>query len=148
MSRWELVLLAAEPEVATESARWVESHALRAGLGARAAGELAASALEAVNNSIEHGYRNGAGAISLALDADATEVTVAVTDHGTGLSATVPDTVPAPTAERGRGSWIMRQWCDCVRHELEPGVQRVVLVKRREREAPHALLPIQEMPHP
>jgi serine/threonine-protein kinase RsbW len=136
MARWELVLLAAEPEVATESARWVESHALRAGLAAKAASELAASALEAVNNSIEHGYRDSGGAIGLSLDADATSVTVAVTDNGTGLPATVPDSIPEPTAERGRGSWIMRQWCDSVRHELEPGVQRVVLVKRRSDAAP------------
>jgi anti-sigma regulatory factor (Ser/Thr protein kinase) len=129
--REELVLFHAAPDLALDALSWTESACARAGLDPRRTRQLAAGVLEAVNNSLEHGYGLLPGDITIALDADAARVTITVTDHGTGLPPSPADAAPAPLAERGRGSWIMQRACDEVRHEFDEDTQRVVLVKRR-----------------
>lgn len=130
-SHQELVLFGAAPDVALEALRWTEAACLRIGLDARRAQELAAAVVEAVNNSLEHGYALEPGDVSVSLDSDAGRVAVTVTDRGQGLPPEPPGDEPPPLAERGRGSWLMQQACDEVRHEFAPGLQSVVLVKRR-----------------
>lgn len=131
--RQELVLLAATPDLALEALRWTEAACDRAGLDAGSTNALAAAVIEAVNNSLEHGYALAPGEITLALDAAPDRVVITISDRGNGLPPQPPSAMPAPLAERGRGSWIMRQSCDEVRHEIEAGAQRVVLVKHRAR---------------
>jgi len=131
-SRQELVLFGAAPDVALEALRWTEAACLRVGLGAHHAHELAAAVIEAVNNSLEHGYSLVPGDVSVALDSDSGQVVVTVTDRGAGLPPQPSDVEPPALAERGRGSWLMQQACDEVRHEFAPGLQSVVLVKRRD----------------
>jgi anti-sigma regulatory factor (Ser/Thr protein kinase) len=129
-ARQELVLLGAAPDIALEALLWTETASRRAGLDAAASRELATAVIEAVNNSLEHGYALAPGDINLALDAEPDQVVITVSDYGTGLPASPSARVPPPGAERGRGSWIMRQACDEVRHEFTAGQQSVVLVKR------------------
>jgi len=129
--REELVLFRAAPDLVLEALRWTESACARAGLDAGRARELGAAVIEAVNNSLEHGYALAPGDVSLTLDADADSVVIMITDRGSGLPPRPVHADPGPLAERGRGSWIMQQTCDEVRHEIGAGTQRVVLVKRR-----------------
>lgn len=127
----ELVILGAAPDVALEALRWTEAACLRVGLDPREASEFALAVIEAVNNSLEHGYALASGDVSVALDCDAAKVVVTVTDRGEGLPPQPRGGEPDRLAERGRGSWLMQQTCDEVRHEFAPGLQSVVLVKRR-----------------
>jgi len=139
--RRELILFKAVPGVALEAVRWVEAGCARAGLDPQRAIELSAAVIEAVNNSLEHGYALTPGEVCLALDAEPDRVVVTVTDRGSGLPPLPAGEIaaPAPLAERGRGSWIMRCSCDDVRHVLADGQQSVVLVKLRQ-PAPQQLL--------
>ncbi len=130
----ELVLFGAAPDVALEALRWTEAACLRAGLGPHQATELALAVIEAVNNSLEHGYALAPGDVGVALDSDAHQVVVTITDRGAGLPPEPCGNEPAPLDERGRGSWLMQQVCDEVRHEVAPGLQSVVLVKLRDPE--------------
>lgn len=136
IARQELVLLGAQPDVALEALRWTEDACARAGLDPRRASELAAAVLEAVNNSLEHGYALGPGDVSLVLDATEERIVITISDCGLGLPPEPCTAAPVPLAERGRGSWIMHKACDEVRHEFEPGLQSVVLVKHRRCAAP------------
>ena len=129
--RQELVLLSAAPDIALEAVRWTELACSRAGLDARACQDLAAAVVEAVNNSLEHGYALEAGDINVTLEAEAHRVVITVTDRGTGLPPAPSAGMPSPAADRGRGSWIMQQACDEVHHEFNAGQQSVVLVKQR-----------------
>jgi len=129
--REELVLFRAAPDLVLEALRWTESACAREGLDAGRARELGAAVIEAVNNSLEHGYAMTPGDVSLALDADADRVVITITDRGSGLPPRPVHADPGPLAERGRGSWIMQQACDEVRHEIGADAQRVVLVKHR-----------------
>jgi anti-sigma regulatory factor (Ser/Thr protein kinase) len=138
--RRELVLFKAVPGVALEAVRWVEAGCARAGLDPERAAQLSTAVIEAVNNSLEHGYALTPGEVSLALDAEPDRVVVTVTDRGSGLPPEPAGQIaPAPLAERGRGSWIMRRSCDEVRHVLGDGHQSVVLVKLRQ-PAPQRIL--------
>jgi len=138
--RRELILFKAVPGVALEAVRWVEAGCARAGLDAQRAIELSTAVIEAVNNSLEHGYTLTPGEVCLVLDAEPDRVVVTVTDRGSGLPPLPAGAIaPAPLAERGRGSWIMRRSCDDVRHVLADGQQSVVLVKLRQT-APQQLL--------
>jgi anti-sigma regulatory factor (Ser/Thr protein kinase) len=127
----ELVLLGAGPELAIEALKWTELACARAGIASGRAQSVANAVVEAVNNSIEHGYRMQPGSIAVAVDGYADRIEVSVSDSGTGLPCAPTGHCPDPSAERGRGSWIMRQSCDDVRHEFPPGAQRVVLVLRK-----------------
>lgn len=137
-ARQELVLLSAAPDIALEALRWTELACSRAGVDARASQDLAAAVVEAVNNSLEHGYALVPGDINVTVHAERGHVVVTVSDRGTGLPPAPSAARPSPGAERGRGSWIMRRACDEVRHEFHSGQQSVVLVKRLSRPCPHS----------
>jgi anti-sigma regulatory factor (Ser/Thr protein kinase) len=124
----ELVLLGASADIAIEALTWTEAACARAGIQAHRAERIATAVVEAVNNSIEHGYAQRAGSVGVALDTFADRIEISVSDQGQGLPRTPATECPAPDAPRGRGSWIMRQCCDAVRHEFPEGEQRVVLV--------------------
>jgi anti-sigma regulatory factor (Ser/Thr protein kinase) len=130
-ARQELVLFGAAPELALEALRWTELACRRAGLDARACQNLGTAVIEAVNNSLEHGYALAPGDVSLTLDVEPEHVVITISDHGSGLPPSPSTGIPAPGAERGRGSWIMQQACDEVRHDFTAGQQSVVLLKRR-----------------
>jgi serine/threonine-protein kinase RsbW len=129
--RQELVLFSAAPAVAVEALRWTELACARAGLGASAACELSSAVIEAVNNALEHGYGLAGGEVTVTLDAHDDRVVVRVTDGGSGLPQQPPVSRPTALDDRGRGSWLMQQWCDHVEHVLGEGTQTVVLVKQR-----------------
>lgn len=130
--RRELILLKAAPDVALEAVRWTEAGCAHAGLDPHRASALSAAVIEAVNNSLEHGYGLQPGEVTLLLESERDRVVVTVSDRGHGLPPQPARVAaPDPLAERGRGSWIMQQSCDVVRHEFNAGWQSVVLVKLR-----------------
>ena len=114
----ELLLIGAAPEAGHEAARWVEGGCSRFGLRGPAVEQLSACVVEAVNNAVEHAYGTIAGDVQLTLSADAGVVTVVVSDRGPG-PRDGDVLAPEPDAMRGRGRWIMEQWCDSV--ELQKG---------------------------
>jgi anti-sigma regulatory factor (Ser/Thr protein kinase) len=125
----ELLLIGAAPEAGHEAVRWVEGSCSRFGLRGPAVEQLSACVVEAVNNAIEHAYGTIAGDIQLTLSADRGLVTVVVADRGPGPRdhEVLP---PEPDAPRGRGRWIMREWCDSVEHERGTFGFRTILTKQ------------------
>lgn len=129
MNYHELLLIGAAPEASEEAARWVEGACQRFGISGQPAEELAACVVEAVNNSIEHAYPTVPGEVTLMLTCEAGLVRVIVSDRGDGIP---PSDVPRPEAgaPRGRGRWIMSQWCDSVTYERGPTSFRAILTKQ------------------
>lgn len=129
MNYLELLLIGAAPEAGEEASRWVEGSCQRLGLAGQAVEELTACVVEAVNNSIEHAYRAVPGEITLTLAAEQGSVRVVIADRGAGPGSDVVD-IPGCEDERGRGRWIMAQWCDSVAYERSERGFRTVLTKQ------------------
>lgn len=131
----QLVLYSAQPNVAVEAARWLERACERMGYAGPRMEKLTLCTLEAVNNSIEHAYRFTPGNIQISVNSDADAITVTVSDYGRRLPAQPTTHCPSLLDARGRGSWIMQQWCDNVYHKFFDGMQHVVLQQRLHAEA-------------
>jgi anti-sigma regulatory factor (Ser/Thr protein kinase) len=127
----QLTLVDATADMVGEGAAWIESQADRLGISPATAQQLAACALEALNNSIEHAYDMRGGDVRLDLVSDDHAVTITIRDHGTGLQSEAPQPTGCPLSERGRGYWVMSRWCDSVKHEFHDGHQLVILTKLR-----------------
>jgi len=125
----ELLLIGAAPDAAQEAARWVEGACQRFGISGQAVEELAACVVEAVNNSVEHAYPTIPGEVTLTLSCEGGLVRVVVADRGAGAPGGTT-TCPDVAAPRGRGRWIMSQWCDSVSFERGPMSFRAVLSKQ------------------
>lgn len=129
MNYHELLLIGAAPDASEEAARWVEGACQRFGISGLPVEELAACVVEAVNNSIEHAYPTVPGEVTLTLSCEGGVVRVTVADRGAGAPSDVVS-CPDAGAPRGRGRWIMSQWCDSVRYERSPTSFRAILTKQ------------------
>lgn len=102
--------IGADPDEIAPVRAAVHDLAQRAGFGDRA-DDLALAINEIIANAQEHGQ----APIHIVADCEA-GVHVEVSDSGTGFDwgETVMDHPPCPTAQRGRGLWIVRQLVDHV----------------------------------
>ena len=109
-----------------ELRHFVKGACKTAGLDPEITSDLMLAADEACSNIIEHGYEGrSAGPITLALDVDATEVGLTITDRGRPFP---PEAAPEPDLEsgwktRGMGGlgWhLIRQFVDRYEYETDP----------------------------
>lgn len=104
-----------------------------AGLDESAAFQLAAAVIEAVNNSIHHGYRDTPGhPIDIRWSCTADAVEIEIRDRGQPLPAGLLERndMPQPDAESGRGWPIILEWTDAARYE-RIGNENVLNLRRR-----------------
>ncbi len=124
--------LPANPEILPGLRRrlrpWLESQ----GLGA-AASDIVLAVTEALNNAIEHGYRDGEGTVRLGASVSAGLLRLQVSDHGHWL-------VSEPSDERGRGLPLMNSLMDKV--EIETNGQGTTVTLERRGRAPVVPSPV------
>ncbi|MEO8605028.1 MAG: ATP-binding protein [bacterium] len=113
-------------------------HAVCAGLGLgdEAAGAVELSVVEAVNNCVEHAYREEPGhRVEIHLAAAFGALRVAVRDRGRCLDwaaacARADAYAADAAAEGGRGVFIMRSLMDGVDYVSTDGLNELILIKR------------------
>ena len=100
--------------------------AMHAGLGEVDAFNVELCVVEAVTNSVEHGYRCEAGhPVDVEVRLTPTDLEFQVKDRGRGLEIDedpAPEAVPPPppTSARGRGSFLIDQLMDRVVYKKNP----------------------------
>lgn len=97
--------------------RFVADVAASAGLDPERVERLAITVSEAATNAITHGRGSG----TVMITRTATTLTVAVRDHGPGLTSPPRLPPPQPTELNGRGLWLARQLCDLVEINTSTG---------------------------
>jgi serine/threonine-protein kinase RsbW len=118
----------------------VRAAAAALGLADDAAGAVELSVVEAVNHCIEHAYGEDPGQrVEIVLAPDENALRVVVRDRGRRLDwaaacaradAYGADSSADPTAEGGRGIFIIRSLMDAVAYASSDGVNELTLVKR------------------
>ncbi|HEY2793012.1 MAG TPA: ATP-binding protein [Micromonosporaceae bacterium] len=83
----------------------------KVGLSVTRAERFVVAVCEAVTNAIQHG--GGKGYLEIT-QTDQTALTARVVDHGPGMSTDDPVERPPASSIRGRGRWVMREYCDRV----------------------------------
>jgi anti-sigma regulatory factor (Ser/Thr protein kinase) len=106
---------------------------LRAWLGRQgfeaAAPDIVLAVSEALNNAIEHGYRDAAGTVRLRVSAEGNLLRIQVSDHGHWFVSELND-------ERGRGILLMNSLMDSVEIESNGSGTTVTLERRGRAHAP------------
>ncbi|MDA8019494.1 MAG: ATP-binding protein [Thermoanaerobaculia bacterium] len=116
--------------------------AMHAGLGEVDAFNVELCVVEAVTNSVEHGYRCEAGhPVDVEVRLTPTDLEFEVKDRGQGMEPdndTASDEVPTPppTSARGRGSFLIDQLMDRVVYKKNP--DGVVLTMSKSLNHPQA----------
>ena len=95
---------------------FIESVSFDIGIGKETYGKVIVAVMEAVNNAILHGNQNHPEKkVKIAFSAKEQELTVEVTDEGSGF---IPDSIPDPTKPEnieslsGRGVFLMSRLSD------------------------------------
>ena len=105
----------------------------RAGLDPMGCYQAQVCVVEAINNAIQHAYRDHHGYIGLRLSVSGVRIVIEVADQGASMATPVAPEPPDPRQENGRGWYIIRQWmdeADCLR----PGDDNVLtMAKNLER---------------
>lgn len=104
-----------------------------AGLDDSAAFQLTAVMIEAINNSIEHGYSGEPGhPVSVCWRSETNAVDIEIRDRGQPLPPEIIDqsVMPMPDAESGRGLAIIREWTDSASYD-RIGDENVLKLRRR-----------------
>ncbi len=103
------VELSAEPEILPGVRRRLRGWLTRHGFG-ESSGEIVLAVSEALNNAIEHAYREPGGTVRLHVSVDGGPLRVEVADRGRWRE-------PVPNTERGRGIMLMKSMMDSVEIE-------------------------------
>jgi serine/threonine-protein kinase RsbW len=112
------------------------------GLAEDAAGAVELSVVEAVNNCIEHAYREDPGQrVEIVARPDGDTLRVVVRDHGRRMDwaaacARADAYAADPDAEGGRGVYIMRSLMDAVTYSSVDGANELTLSMRLPGAAP------------
>jgi anti-sigma regulatory factor (Ser/Thr protein kinase) len=95
-----------------DAAAWVERQCFRYGLSDEDSFQVKTCVVEAINNSFEHAYSNGAGSINIAMWCCKDHVNIEVLDCGAapGLNFYRKEDHATPDTERGRGWMIIEAW--------------------------------------
>lgn len=93
------------------------------GVGARSQETVLSALVEAVGNAIRHS--GSARPIEVEIEANPSDVTVAVTDHGRGcdVAALLPLTKAELFAESGRGLYLIASLCELVELRSQGGTR-------------------------
>ena len=111
---------------------WVMARCRHAGLGETPAFQVMTCVVEAVNNCVEHAYRDAPGAIGIRLFCNPHWLVVQVRDRGRPAAQQAAPAAPDPMQINGRGWYIMQQWMDVAQYRRRHAVNVVTLVKRLE----------------
>ena len=114
------------------AADWVKERCSHAGLVGTPALQVMTCVVEAVNNCVEHAYRDTPGEIGIRLFRNARWLVVQVIDRGPPVVQEAAPTEPDPMQINGRGWFIMQQWMDVARYRRRNLRNIVTLVKCRE----------------
>ena len=114
------------------AADWVKERCSHAGLEDTPAFQVMTCVVEAVNNCVEHAYRDEPGDIGIRLYSNTRWLVVQVQDRGQPLQQQTQQADPDPLQIDGRGWFIMQQWMDIARYRRHKLRNIVTLVKCRE----------------
>ena len=95
---------------------WVMGHCRQAGLGDSTTFRVMTCVVEAVNNCVEHAYRDQPGEIGIRLFRNAHWLVVQVRDRGEPVERRTAPAEPDPLQIDGRGWYIMQQWMDVAQY--------------------------------
>ena len=111
------------------AADWVKERCSHAGLEDTPAFQVMTCVVEAVNNCVEHAYRDTPGDIDIRLYSNTRWLVVQVQDRGQPLQQQTKPADPDPLQIDGRGWFIMQQWMDIARYRRRNLRNVVTLVK-------------------
>ena len=95
---------------------WVMQHCRHAGLDQTPAFQVMTCVVEAVNNCVEHAYRDVPGEIGIRLFRNSRWLVVQVQDRGQPAERDTAPADPDPLQIDGRGWFIMQQWMDVAQY--------------------------------
>jgi len=108
---------------------WIRTHCRAAGLGETPAFQVMTCVVEAVNNCVEHAYRDTPGEIGIRLFRNSRWLIVQVRDRGACPARPASQGVPDPLQIDGRGWFIMQQWMDIAQYRRQDPANVVTLAK-------------------
>jgi serine/threonine-protein kinase RsbW len=120
-------------------ASFIRSEAEQLGLSHSEVFAVETAVDEAVSNIIEHAYKGeNIGDISCSCLRSSDRLTITLEDHGEPFD---PSRIPVPNLQgslknrkdNGLGFFMMNQWMDEVHFEFSPGLNRLVMVKCKEK---------------
>ena len=111
------------------AADWVKERCSNAGLEGTPAFQVMTCVVEAVNNCVEHAYRDTPGEIGIRLYSNTRWLVVQVQDRGQPLQQQTQQADPDPLQIDGRGWFIMQQWMDIANYRRRNLKNVVTLVK-------------------
>ena len=114
------------------AADWVKERCSHAGLEGTPAFQVMTCVVEAVNNCVEHAYRDTPGEIGIRLYSNTRWLVVQVQDRGSPVTQEAAPTEPDPMQIDGRGWFIMQQWMDVAQYRRRNLQNVVTLVKYLE----------------
>jgi anti-sigma regulatory factor (Ser/Thr protein kinase) len=103
-------------QAATIAGDWVMEHCRHAWLQDSPAFRVMTCVVEAVNNCVEHAYRDTPGEIGIRLFRNCRWLVVQVQDRGQPVQGHRPAAETDPLQIDGRGWFIMRQWMDIAQY--------------------------------
>jgi len=119
-------------EAPATAGNWVMDHCLEAGLGDTTAFRVMTCVVEAVNNCVEHAYRDTPGEIGIRLFRNSRWLVVQVQDRGAPVERQTAPAEPDPLQIDGRGWYIMQQWMDIAQYRRRNLKNVVTLAKYLE----------------
>jgi serine/threonine-protein kinase RsbW len=125
----EKLCIHSNAEAPAIAADWVRQRCSHAGLADSPAFQVMTCVVEAVNNCVEHAYRDTPGDIGIRLYSNTRWLVVQVQDQGQPLQQQTQQADPDPLQIDGRGWFIMQQWMDIARYRRRNLRNVVTLVK-------------------
>ena len=111
------------------AADWVKERCSHAGLEDTPAFQVMTCVVEAVNNCVEHAYRDTPGEIGIRLFSNARWLVVQILDRGQVAAQHTAPATPDPMQIDGRGLFIMQNWMDIAQYRRRKLQNIVTLVK-------------------
>ena len=100
------------PEHVPEAGNRLARACAGAGLDPMGCYQAQVCVVEAINNAIQHAYRDHDGYIGLRWSVCGGRIVIEVVDQGASMATPVAADPPDPMQENGRGWYIIRQWMD------------------------------------
>ena len=115
------------------AADWVKERCSHAGLEDTPAFQVITCVVEAVNNCVEHAYRDTPGEIGIRLFRNSRWLVVQIQDRGQPAERHQAAAEPDPMQINGRGWFIMQQWMDIAQYRRRNTRNVVTLAKCLEK---------------